>query len=342
MREDLKEDVYEKIKEALVGRIDRTMIQSILDIVAISLDGFRLERDSKEIVVYDQNNEKMLKKFIVSKAVEGLSERSLKTYNTAITMFLHSCNKLLCDVTTDDIRVYLAYKKINNASGNYINLIRRSLSSLFQWCVDNEIMTTNPVKKIKSIRIEKKLRTSFSEDEMEILRCKATNLRNKAIIEFLYSTGCRVSEMCNANRSDIDFENGRVTVLGKGKKYRNVYLSSRCKSVLREYLNIRVDKDAALFVSIPQRFGRTENIGEVSRLKSSGVEVMLRELGKKCGIENVHPHRFRRTAATLALKRGMPIEQVQKMLGHESIETTTIYAQSNMEDVQASHNKYVI
>ncbi len=342
MKEDLKEEVYDKIKEGLVGRIERATIQIILDIVAISLDGLRLERDTKEIVVYDQSNEKILRKFMVSKAVEGLSERSLKTYNTAITMFLQSCNKRLCDVSTDDIRVYLAYKKINNASGNYINLIRRSLSSLFQWCVDNEVMKANPVKKIKSIRVEKKLRASLSEDEMETLRFKAKSIRDKAIIEFLYSTGCRVSEMCNANRLDIDFENGKITVLGKGKKYRNVYLSPRCKSVMKEYLNSRVDKDAALFVSNPDRFGGNKDIGEVTRLTSSGVEVMLRCLGKKCGIENVHPHRFRRTAATLALKRGMPIEQVQKMLGHESIETTTIYAQSNMDDVQASHNKYVI
>lgn len=342
MKEDLKEEVYNKIKESLVNRIERNVLQSILDIVAISLDGFRLEKDTKEIVIYDHSNEKILKKFIVSKAVEGLSERSIKTYNTVITVFLKSCKKRISDITTDDIRVYLAYKKINNASGNYINLIRRALSSLFQWCVDNEELTINPVNKIKSIRIEKKLRTSLSEDEMEILRFKAKTIRNKAIIEFLYSTGCRVSEMCNANRSDIDFVNGRVTVLGKGKKYRNVYLSPRCKSILKEYLDSRNDEDVALFVANPYLFGRNEKISKITRLTPSGVEVMLRNLGKKCGIENVHPHRFRRTAATLALKRGMPIEQVQKMLGHESIETTTIYAQSNMEDVQAAHNKYVI
>lgn len=340
---DLKEHVYEIIKGNLIGRIDREQIPLIIDAVAISLDGFKVERDSKELIIYEQNNEKILKKFIVSKAVEGLSENSLSTYRTVISSFLKNTNKYIQDITTDDIRIYLAYKKMDGISGNYLNLIRRALSSLFQWCVDNEELPQNPVRKIKSIRTEKKIRKPFTEDEMEILRCNSKSLRNKAIIEFLYSTGCRVSEMCNADYSDVDFETGKVTVLGKGNKYREVYLSSRCKAVLKEYLNSREDTLPALFVSNPENFGNGSLKGyPKGRLSPSGVECMLRALGKKCGIDNVHPHRFRRTAATLALKRGMPIEQVQKMLGHESIETTTIYAQSNMSDVQASHNKYII
>lgn len=340
---DLKEHVYEIIKGNLIGRIDRERIPLIIDAVAISLDGFKVERDSKELIIYEQNNEKILKKFIVSKAVEGLSENSLSTYRTVISSFLKNTNKYIQDITTDDIRIYLAYKKMDGISGNYLNLIRRALSSLFQWCVDNEELPQNPVRKIKSIRTEKKIRKPFTEDEMEILRCNSKSLRNKAIIEFLYSTGCRVSEMCNADYSDVDFETGKVTVLGKGNKYREVYLSSRCKAVLKEYLNNREDTLPALFVSNPENFGNGLSTRHPKcRLTSSGVECMLRTLGKKCGIDNVHPHRFRRTAATLALKRGMPIEQVQKMLGHESIETTTIYAQSNMSDVQASHNKYII
>lgn len=340
---DLKENVYESIKENLIGKIDSERIPLIIDAVAISLDGFKVERESKDLIIYEQNNEKILKKFIVSKAVEGLSKKSLETYKTVINAFLLATNKYIQDITTDDIRVYLAYKKMNRTSGNYLNLIRRSLSSLFQWCVDNEELSQNPVRKIKSIRTEKKIRKPFTEDEMETLRCFSKSLRNKAIIEFLYSTGCRVSEMCNADRSDVDFEIGKVTVLGKGNKYRDVYLSSRCKAILKKYLNSREDPIPALFVSNPENFGNGSlKRYPKGRLSPSGVECMLRALGKKCCIDNVHPHRFRRTAATLALKRGMPIEQVQKMLGHESIETTTIYAQTNMTDVQASHNKYII
>lgn len=339
---ELKEEVYDKLREYLIGKVDRRQITSVIDAVALSLDGFRLERESRELIVYEPSNERILKKFIVSKAVEGLSDRSLQTYRGVITGFMRDTSKLITDITTDDIRVYLAYKKVNKTSGNYLNLIRRSLSSLFQWCVDNGEMGTNPVKKIKAIRTERKVRNPFSEDELEQLRAKAGKLRDKAIIEFLYSTGCRVSEMCHTDKIDVNFEEGKVTVLGKGRKYRDVYLSARCKAVLKEYLDSRIDDIPALFISSAENLRGRLRDRPNGRLTPSGVEVMLRTLGRKCGIDNVHPHRFRRTAATLALKRGMPIEQVQKMLGHESIETTTIYAQSNMTDVQTAHNKYVI
>lgn len=340
---DLKEEIYCKIRENLIGRIDRQQITPVIDAVAIAMDGFRIEKESRELVLYEPTNERILKKFIVSKAVEGLSDRSLETYHGVISSFLNASKKNIKDITTDDIRVYIAYKKLNKASGNYLNLIRRSLSSLFQWCVDNEELRENPVKKIKAIRTERKVRKPFTEDEMELLRFKAKRVRDKAIIEFLYSTGCRVSEMCNADILDVDFEMGKVTVLGKGRKYRDVYLSARCKAVLKEYLDSRHDDLPALFVSAPDNLkGGLSAIRPKCRLSPSGVESMLRVLGRKCGIDNVHPHRFRRTAATLALKRGMAIEQVQKMLGHESIETTTIYAESSMNDVQTSHNKYII
>lgn len=340
---DLKEEVYDKIKENLMSKIDRMQIAIVMDAMAIALDGFRIERESRELVLYEPTNERLLNKFIVSKAVEGLSDRSLETYRGVITSFLKAAKKNIKDITTDDIRVYIAYKKLNKMSGNYLNLIRRSLSSLFQWCVDNGELGDNPVRKIKAIRTERKVRKSFTEDEMELLRFKAEKTRDKAIIEFLYSTGCRVSEMCNVDRLDVDFELGKVTVLGKGRKYRDVYLSARCKAVLKEYLDSRSDDLPALFVSAPENLKKgLSAITPKCRLSPSGVESMLRVLGRKCGIDNVHPHRFRRTAATLALKRGMAIEQVQKMLGHESIETTTIYAQSNMTDVQVSHNKYII
>ena len=162
---DLKEEVYDKIKENLIGVIDREKINSVIDAVSISLDGLKIEKECREIIVYEQTNEKLLNKFIVSKAVEGLSEKSLETYRTVISCFLKATNKYIKDITTDDIRLYIAYKKINNTSGNYINLIRRSLSSLFQWCVDNEEMEANPVRRIKSIRVEKKIRNPFTEDE---------------------------------------------------------------------------------------------------------------------------------------------------------------------------------
>lgn len=185
----------------------------------------------------------------------------------------------------------------------------------------------------------KKNRKPLSEEEMEMLRHSAKSLRNKAIIEFLFSTGCRVSEAVSVNKQDVDFINGKVDVLGKGRKYRTVYLSTRCAFTLKEYLDSRSDDDDALFVRNPEYCNGFIKFG---RLSAEGVGIMLRTLGRKAGIDNVHPHRFRRTVATTALKRGMPIEQVQKMLGHSNIQTTTIYAQFSEEDLKLSHSKYVI
>lgn len=334
---DEKEIIYTRIKEALYGKVSGDTIHLLLDSVSIAMDGYRVERNTTDVVLYDWGNEKIINKFVVSKAVEGLSDRSLETYKTVLYSFFQTVQKDVKQVVTDDIRIYLAHKKVQGMSGNYMNLIRRTLSSFYGWCSDNELLTINPVKKINCIKTEKKVRKAFTEDEMETLRMSAKTLRDKAIIEFLYSTGCRVSEMCSLDVSDIDFAQGKATVLGKGKKYRDVYLSSRCKIILSEYLKDRTDDLDALFVAKP-----IFTDGILTRFSAAGVEGMLRALGRRCGIDQVHPHRFRRTAATLALKRGMPIEQVQKMLGHESIETTTIYAQSSADSVQAAHAKFVI
>ena len=335
---DEKETIYARIKEGLYGKVDSDTIHLVLDATAIAMGGYRVERETTEVVLYDWGNEKIINKFIVSKAVEGLSSKSLETYKGILVAFFRSMQKDVKSVTTDDVRVYLALKKTQRMSGNYMNLIRRTLNSFYGWCCDNEILDANPVKKINCIKTEKKVRKAFTEDEMELLRMNAKTLRDKAIIEFLYSTGCRVSEMCSLDISDIDFGQGMATVLGKGKKYRDVYLSPRCKVTLNEYIKSRADSQEPLFVAKPI----FSSDGVLTRFTPSGVEVMLRKLGKRCGIDNVHPHRFRRTAATLALKRGMPIEQVQKMLGHESIETTTIYAQSSDDSVQAAHAKFII
>ncbi len=264
-------------------------------------------------------------------------------YRTLLSAFLKKTGKHINEITTDDIRIYLAMKKLEKLSDNSLNNIRRTLSSFFSWTTEENITSRNPTLRIKGIRQTKRLKKPLNEDEMEILRHGAKTKRDKAIIEFLFSTGCRVSEMVNINRNDIDLLNGQVDVLGKGRKYRTVYLSSRCKISLEEYLRERNDTLEALFIS--DYSGMKNEVffkKDIHRISRGAVEIMLRNLGRRVGIENVHPHRFRRTAATLALKRGMPIEQVQKMLGHESINTTTIYAQSSNDEIKTSHEKYII
>ena len=222
-----------------------------------------------------------------------------------------------------------------------MNLVRRSLNSFFGWITKEELISKNPMLRIASIRETKKVRQPFTEEELERLRQSAGSARNKCIVEFLYSTGCRVSEMCGINRDDLNFTDSQVLVLGKGKKYRMVYFSARCKVLLQEYLGQRQDSESALFVSDYEGF-RSKKEAPVGRLSMSGVEDMIRKIGKRAGIKDVHPHRFRRTAATLALKRGMRITDVQRMLGHSDIKTTTIYAITSDEEVKREHEKYII
>lgn len=339
----MKEDYFSELRMLLYGKIPNEYIQKTIEVVSFSLKDFDLQRKETSVIVYDNGDEMILKKFFVAKAVEGLCGSSLSYYRTILSAFLKKTGKHINEITTDDIRIYLAMKKLEKLSDNSLNNIRRTLSSFFSWTTEENITSRNPTLRIKGIRQTRRLKKPLNEDEMEILRHGAKTKRDKAIIEFLFSTGCRVSEMVNINRNDIDLLNGQVDVLGKGRKYRTVYLSSRCKISLEEYLRERNDTLEALFIS--DYSGMKNEVffkKDIHRISRGAVEIMLRNLGRRVGIENVHPHRFRRTAATLALKRGMPIEQVQKMLGHESINTTTIYAQSSNDEIKTSHEKYII
>lgn len=320
-----------------------TDVNAVLDIVSIAMKDFNLCLKDTSLIVYDDSDKRIFQKFFVAKAVEGLAQSSLTYYNTIISAFLLKVGKHVKEITTDDVRVYLAYKKLEKASDNTLNNIRRTLNSFFKWCTEEDFISRNPMLRIKGVRQVKKLRKPFSEDEMELLRSAAKTKRNRAIVEFLYSTGCRVSEMTNANISDLDLINGQLDVLGKGRKYRTVYLSSRCKIAIKEYLDTRNDNLEALFISTWENFNGIQESDIVPcRMSKSAVESMVRMLGRRVGIDNVHPHRFRRTAATTALKRGMPLEQVQKLLGHDSIHTTTIYAQSTNDEIKLAHEKFII
>lgn len=339
----MKEYILSEIRDTLFGKISNEEISIVIDSISFCLRNYDITEKETSVVVYDKSDSQIISKFFIAKAVEGLCQSSLDYYRVILRAFILQVGKHIKEIVTDDVRVYLAYKKINKCSDNTLNNIRRTLSSFFTWCTEEGIIDKNPMLRIKGVRQVKKLKKPLSEDDMENLRAMTKNKRNRAIIEFLFSTGCRVSEMTNVNRCDIDWVNGQVDVLGKGRKYRTVYLSARCKIALQEYINSRTDTLEALFLSDYEGMcSQIKDTKQLSRISKGAVEIMLRNLGKKAGIPNVHPHRFRRTAATTALKRGMPIEQVQKMLGHESIQTTTIYAQSTNDEVKLAHEKYII
>lgn len=338
-----KEAFYSNLRTALYEVIPTDCIPKVMDVVTQQLGIYDLQLKPHEIVVYDRGDAEMLKRFFIAKATEGLTDESLKTYNTAISTAFRAIGKHIKDVETDDVRLLLASMRLQGKSAAYQNLIRRSLNTFFSWITKEQFITVNPMLRIASIREPKKVRQPFSEEELERLRANAGSLRNQAIVEFLYSTGCRVSEMCALNREDLNLQESEVMVLGKGRKYRMVYFSPRCKMLLQQYLDQRTDKEQALFVSdFANMKGGLANDRPIQRLGTSGVEVMVRQIGKRAEIADVHPHRFRRTAATLALKRGMKITDVQRMLGHTDIKTTTIYAITSDEEVKREHDKYLI
>ena len=294
-----------------------------------------INKTGTELVVAEENeDQKMYQMFFVAKRIQGVTDRTIKCYNQYISTFLKFINKPIQEIDTNDIRYFLAVKKErDNNSDTNVDNYRRAMSSFFTWLMDEEYITKNPMRKVKKIKTEKKVKKPFTEEEVERMRSAIPkeNKRLSAAFETLLSTGCRVSELVGINIDDI--QGDEITVFGKGKKERIVYLNAKAKLAIEEYVNSRNDENPALFVAMAKPH---------DRLRPACIEVDVRRLGRGCEIKNVHPHRFRRTCATLALNRGMPIEQVQLMLGHESIDTTTIYAISSRESVKASHKRYVI
>lgn len=232
-------------------------------------------------------------------------------------------------ITTNDIRAYIALMTLErNWSLSYQDTVLRYVRTLFTWLTTEEYISCNPTLRIKKIRSEKQVKKPFSEEEVEELRRATDNARDLALIDTMLSTGCRVGEIVGMNTAQINDD--EIIVTGKGNKQRTVYLNATARVSIKKYLETRTDDNPALFVSLLKPY---------NRLEISGVEINIRELGKKAGVFECHPHKFRRTAATKALRRGMSIEQVQKMLGHSKIETTLIYAQSDIEDIKQAHKK---
>lgn len=338
----MKEILYSDLRTALYDVIPTEYIGKVMDVVTQQMAKYDLTLKPTEIVVYDHGDADMVKRFFVAKATEGLTEESLKAYRRTLAHALNIIGRHIKDIRTDDVRLLLAQMRLTGKSAAYQNFVRRTLNTFFGWITKEEYITTNPMLRIASIREPKKVKMPFSEEELEQLRTHAGSLRNQTIVEFLYSTGCRVSEMCALNIEDLNLVDNEVMVLGKGRKYRMVYFSPRCKALIQQYLATRTDDEKALFVSDYSGMKNDINRDKHERLGKSGVEVMMREIGRRAGIKNVHPHRFRRTAATLALKRGMKITDVQKMLGHSDIKTTTIYAIATDDEVKREHEKYLI
>ena len=271
--------------------------------------------------------------FLSAKRVEGCSDKTVLYYDSTIRNVLSAVGKDVRDITTDDLRVYLdRYQSANGVSKVTIDNIRRILSSFFAWLEDEDYIVKSPVRRIHKVKTCKTVKETYSDEALELMRDHSECVRDLAIIDMLASTGIRVGELVKLDRSDMDFVNRECIVLGKGNKQRKVYFDARTKIHLQRYLNSRKDDNPALFVTLQ----RPHN-----RLQISGVEIRLRRLGEKLNLNKVHPHKFRRTLATMAIDKGMPIEQVQQLLGHQSVDTTLQYAMVNQSNVKQSHRRYI-
>ncbi len=300
-----------------------------LELAVVARD-YDITKAERALEVYNNEDMQAYQMFFVAKQVKNLSKRTLEVYKYAIDDFLRTCDKKLKDITTNDIRWYLALKKQNGVTN--LDNIRRYLSSFFSWLEDEEYIYRNPVKKIGPIKHKKDVKKPFTEEELERIRQACRDEREKAVIEMLFSTGCRVSELSKMNRRDVDLNSKEAIVHGKGNKDRIVYLNAKAKVALMNYLDTRDDDEEPLFVSMDARH---------NRLLISWYENTIRELGEMACVDKAHPHKFRRTAATMALRRGMPIEQVKEMLGHENIDTTLIYAKMDEDELKIAHKKFM-
>ena len=281
----------------------------------------------------EDDNQTLLDAFLSSKRIEGCSEKTLKYYRTTLETMLASLEKNVRRVFTEDLRNYLTeYQNRNQCSKVSIDNIRRILSSFFAWLEDEDYIVKSPVRRIHKVKTATCIKETYTDEDLERMRDNCENLRDLAIIDMLASTGMRIGEMVLLNRRDINFNERECVVFGKGDKERVVYFDARTKLHLQEYLEGRQDKNPALFVSLKAPY---------ERVKIGGIETRLREIGKKLNIIKVHPHKFRRTLATMAIDKGMPIEQLQRLLGHQRIDTTLQYAMIKQSNVKIAHKKYI-
>lgn len=325
-----------ELKEKLINEIKYQMsfmfpYESIPDIevrLYKALEPYDVIYKNNEIVEVNQNdNMKLLAMFIVAKKVQGCTKRTIDYYTMELRKFLIAMNKPVAEINANDIRFYIGSKDVSNTTRDNI---LRNIKSFFSWCTMEEYVPKNVTLKVTKIKADGKVKKALTETEIEMLRSAAADLRTKALIEVMLSTACRVSEISGMDIEDI--REDELTVLGKGNKERVVYLNAKAQFAIDQYLESRADSNPALFVSLNRPY---------HRLKASGIEIIFRELGRSLGIES-NPHKFRRTAATMALNRGMPLEQVQQMLGHEDPGTTLIYAKTASENLKNNHKKFVI
>ena len=326
----MKEKVIKEIEQKMASILNNEQKEKLKEVLLYTFYNIEVTSIKDELVADTTDYAKM---FIAAKRIEGCSERTLNYYETTIKTMIDKLSKKVNSIETEDLRNYLSeYQAKNNCSKVTIDNVRRILSSFFAWLEDEDYVMKSQVRRIHKVKATQTVKETYTDEELEEMRDACVEIRDLAMVDFLASTGVRVGELVNLDRVDVDMQERSCVVLGKGGKEREVYFDARTKIHLQNYLNSRTDNNPALFVSLLRPY---------DRLKISGVEIRLRELGKRINIKKIHPHKFRRTMATKAIDKGMPIEQVQVLLGHRKIDTTLQYAMVNQNNVRNSHKRFI-
>lgn len=324
-------------RAATENGISQEAVVEALGLLDVLATRYEIHRKETSLAVYNEEMPEIVKIYIVCKKIEGLSERTLDTYHRMLKLFFQAVKKAPAQVTTNDIRVYLyRYQQERSCSNRSLDKYRQYLASFFSWAADEGYVPSNPMRTIPAIKYAKKQRENLTQLELEYLRQCCKTPREWAIIEFLFSTGCRVSEIAGVKKADVDWNARTVHLFGKGSKHRTSFLNAKCEVTLKAYLKTRTDDSEYLFVTERKPY---------RQLKTCSLEKIVRKIAERSSDEmhkHVTPHILRHTTATLALQNGMPIADISKLLGHEKIETTMIYAHTCMESVQAGHRKYVV
>ena len=327
----MKQQIIINVMQQMLPHLDNAQMQKLQKVLEIALFNCEITAQTEKKDIDD--NPKLIDAFVAAKRIEGCSEKTLKYYRITIETMVASIDKGIRHIQTEDLRSYLTdYQSKNQSSRVTIDNIRRILSSFFSWLEDEDYLLKSPVRRIHKVKTATNIKETYTDEDLEKMRDNCTELRDLAMIDMLASTGMRVGEMVLLNRNDIDFNERECIVFGKGSKERVVYFDARTKIHLQNYLRSRKDDNPALFVSLKSPY---------ERLKIGGVEVRLREFGKQLGLQRVYPHKFRRTLATTAIDKGMPIEQLQQLLGHRKIDTTLQYAMVKQSNVKIAHRKYI-
>ena len=326
----MKNELITDIVQQMLPYLDNSQTKKLQQVLEHALFQYEI---IEAVAPSNDDSENLVNIFIAAKRIEGCSEKTLKYYQTTIDAMINAINKSVRHIQTEDLRFYLTqYQKKNQSSRVTIDNIRRILSSFFAWLEDEDHILKSPVRRIHKVKTGTNIKETYNDEELEKMRDNCTELRDLAIIDMLASTGMRIGEMVLLNRIDINFAERECVVFGKGDKERMVYFDARTKLHLQNYLDARTDNESALFVSLKAPY---------KRMKIGGIELRLREMGKRLNIDKVHPHKFRRTLATVAIDKGMPIEQLQKLLGHQRIDTTLQYAMVKQSNVKIAHRKYI-